>query len=108
MTEKILFLTGKLAERSLHRVLESMQPTDFDYEVRQVGASVAALMTPKLIQKRLELPPGIDRILLPGRVRGDLKPLEAQFGVPVERGPDELKDIPTYFGRDAMAEDLTR
>ncbi|MCY3853482.1 MAG: DUF6513 domain-containing protein [Gammaproteobacteria bacterium] len=108
MTEKILFLTGKLAERSLHRVLESMQPTDFDYEVRQVGASVAALMTPKLIQKRLELPPGIDRILLPGRVRGDLKPLEAQFGVPVERGPDELKDIPTYFGRAAMAEDLTR
>ena len=80
MTEKILFLTGKLAERSLHRVLESMQPTDFDYEVRQVGASVAALMTPKLIQKRLELPPGIDRILLPGRVRGDLEALEAQSG----------------------------
>ena len=108
MTEKILFLTGRLAERSLHRVLESMQPTDFDYEVRQVGASVAALMTTALIQKRLELPPGIDRMLLPGRVRGDLESLEAHFGIPIERGPDELKDIPTYFGRAAMAEDLTR
>ena len=108
MTEKILFLTGRLAERSLHRVLESMQPTHFDYEIRQVGASVAALMTPTLIRKRLELQPGIDRILLPGRVRGDLKPLENHFGVPVERGPDELKDLPSFFGQAALAEDLTR
>ncbi|MEJ2115343.1 MAG: DUF6513 domain-containing protein, partial [Gammaproteobacteria bacterium] len=34
MAEHILFLTGKLAEKSLHRVLESMHPTDFSYEVR--------------------------------------------------------------------------
>ena len=108
MTEKILFLTGRLAERSLHRVLESMQPAEFEYEVRQVGASVAALMTPTLIRKRLELPDGIDRILLPGRVRGELEPLAEHFGVPVERGPDELKDLPAFFGRAAMAEDLSR
>lgn len=108
MAEKILFVTGRLAERSLHRVLESMQPTGFDYEVRQVGASVAALMTPALIRKRLELPDGTDRIILPGRVRGELGPLAEHFGVPVERGPEELKDLPVFFGRAAMAEDLSR
>ena len=53
MSEHILFLTGKLAEKSLQRVLESMHPTDFTYEVRQLGVSVAALMTTKLIEKRL-------------------------------------------------------
>ncbi len=36
MRDHILFLTGKLAEKSLHRVLDSMQPTEFTYEVRQV------------------------------------------------------------------------
>ena len=108
MAEKILFVTGRLAERSLHRVLESMQPTEFDYEVRQVGASVAALMTPALIRKRLELPDGTGRIILPGRVRGELEPLAEHFGVPVERGPEELKDIPAFFGRAAMEEDLSR
>ena len=108
MSEKILFLTGKLAERSLRRVLEGMQPTEFDCEVRQLGASVAALMTPELILKRLELPPGVDRVLLPGRVRGRLAPLAERFGVPFERGPDELKDLPAHFGRAAFAADLER
>ncbi len=108
MAEKILFLTGRLAERSLHRVLEAMQPTDFEYEVRQVGASVAALMTPALILKRLELPEDVDRILLPGRVRGDLDELEQHFKVPVERGPEELKDLPQFFGRASIADDLSR
>ena len=108
MSEKILFLTGKLAERSLNQVLESMQPTEFTYEVLQVGASVAALMTPAMIQKRLELPSGITRVLLPGRIRGDLDILAEHFGVPFERGPDELKDLPVYFGRQKVADDLSR
>ena len=33
MMEHILFLTGKLAEKRLHSVLESMQPHDFTYEI---------------------------------------------------------------------------
>ena len=49
MSERILFLTGRLAEKGLHRVLESMESRAFDYKVKQIGISVAALMTVPLI-----------------------------------------------------------
>jgi len=108
MSEHILFLTGKLAEKSLHRVLESMQPTDFTYAVRQLGASVAALMTTSLIEKRLKDTKKVDRIVIPGRCRGDIGILSTSFGIPVERGPEELKDLPVYFGQDARKADLSK
>ena len=100
MSDHILFLTGKLAEKSLHRVLESMQPIDFTYTVRQLGVSVAALMTTSLIEKRLKDTEQADRVVIPGRCRGDIDILSTLLGIPVERGPEELKDLPVYFGQD--------
>ncbi len=108
MAEHILFLTGKLAEKSLHRVLESMQPTDFTYEVRQLGVSVAALMTTNLIEKRLTDTGHAQRIILPGRCRGDIDELAEVLNVLVERGPEELKDLPAYFGQIDRKADLTQ
>ena len=99
MSEHILFLTGKLAEKSLQRVLESMHPTDFTYEVRQLGVSVAALMTTKLIEKRLGDIGVASRIIIPGRCRGDIEALSRSVGATVERGPTELKDLPAYLGQ---------
>lgn len=108
MSEHILFLTGKLAEKSLHRVLESMQPTEFSYEVRQLGVSVAALMTTQLIQKRLKDTGQADKIVIPGRCIGDIEVLSNSLGIPVERGPEELKDLPAYFGQMAINTDLSK
>lgn len=108
MSEHILFLTGKLAEKSLHRVLESMQPTEFSYEVRQLGVSVAALMTTQLIQKRLKDTGQADKIVIPGRCIGDIEVLTNSIGIPVERGPEELKDLPAYFGQTAKHTDLNK
>ena len=108
MSDHILFLTGKLAEKSLHRVLESMQPTDFTYTVRQLGVSVAALMTTSLIEKRLKDTDQADRVVIPGRCRGDIDILSTLLGIPVERGPEELKDLPVYFGQDARKADLSK
>jgi len=108
MPEHILFLTGKLAEKSLHKVLASMQPSGFTYDVRQVGISVAGLMTADLVRRRVSDIGQATHILVPGRCRGDLDGLSAHFGVPVARGPDELKDIPQHFGRAEKAADLTR
>ena len=31
-----------------------------------------------------------------------------EFGVPFERGPDELKDLPAYFGKRGRGLDLSR
>ena len=112
MSENLLFLTGKLAEKSLHKVLADMQtaehPQDFKYRIAQIGVSVAALMTPELILRRLPDAGDADRIVLPGLCRGDLTKLEAKYGIPVERGPEDLKDLPQYFGRGGKEPDLSR
>jgi hypothetical protein len=108
MSEHILFLTGKLAEPSLLRVLESMQPTEFSYQVHQLGLNVAALMTTDMIMRRLNETFGATRMILPGHCRGDVQALTEHFGIPVERGPRELKDLPAYFGKQAKPHDLSR
>ena len=107
MSERILFLTGRLAEPSLQRVLHEMAPP-FAYEVREIGLQVAGLMTADMIRRRVSAPVAADRMLVPGRCRGDLDALSAHYGIPVERGPDELKDIPRHFNRPAAAADLSR
>ena len=110
MADKVLFLTGKLAEPGLYRVLEEMKALPFDYRVHQLGVSVAALMTDKMIARRLtpEIIADSDQIVVPGRCRGDLDALAAQLGVEVVRGPDELKDLPLYYGLAKKASDLSR
>lgn len=107
MPEHILFLTGHLAEPRLRQVLDGMAPTPFTWEVRNIGVKVAALMTPEIIRRRLGPVGEASRILLPGRCKGDLAALGEALGRPVERGPDELKDLPEFFGRKARAHDLT-
>lgn len=108
--ESILFLTGRLAEPSLRRVLAQVAPeggdAPFRWEVREIGLQVAGLMTAEMVKRRVALPVAADRILLPGRCRGDVDALAAHFGVPVQRGPEELKDLPAFFTRQEHPVDL--
>jgi len=110
MAKKVLFLTGKLAEPSLHRVLEEMTTLPFKHRVHQLGLSVAALMTDKMIARRLtpEIIADTDQIIVPGRCRGDLAALSAQLGIEVLRGPDEVKDLPLYFGQARKVADMSQ
>jgi dihydropteroate synthase-like protein len=105
--EHIVFLTGRLAQPQLERVLNGMTPAAFTWEVREIGLQVAGLMTADLISRRVTPPVQAQRILVPGRCRGDLDALSAHYGVPVQRGPDELKDLPQYFDRAAQPVDLS-
>src|SRR5665809_96068 len=107
MAESILFLTGHLAKPRLEAVLTSMD-ADFAWKVLDIGVKVAALMTEQIILRRLPKPVEADRIMLPGRCRADLERLSAHYGLPVVRGPDEVKDIPVYFGRTRKASDMTK
>ena len=79
MAEKILFLTGKLAKPSLHKVLESMSDLPFEYSVHQLGLTVAALMTSKMIARRMKPDDvaGFDQIIVPGRCRGDFRVIKS-------------------------------
>lgn len=96
--ERILFLTGSLAEKQLRSVLEKMQP-DFYYKVHQLGLKVAALMTADMIERKLKDTFGATRIIVPGRCRGDLDALSQKLGIPVIRGTEEVKDLPLFFGK---------
>ena len=107
MTERILFITGRLAEKQVKQVLEKMQP-DFQYKVHVMGVTVAALITSDMIIRRLPDAQGADRVILPGRCRGDLDALSQHFGVPFERGPEEIKDLPLHFGMAAHHYDLSQ
>ena len=105
MAEKILFLTGKLAERQLKRILKIMKP-EFSYKISQVGVSVAALMSENIIMRRVSKDKEIDKIIVPGKFRGDLEKLSKFFDVPVERGPDDISHLPDYFGLDSSKMEL--
>jgi dihydropteroate synthase-like protein len=107
MAERILFLTGHLARARLERLLAGVREAPFEWEVVDIGVKVAALMTEAIIARRLARPLAADRVLLPGRCRADLKRLAAAFDVPFERGPDELADIPAFFGQRGRSLDLS-
>jgi dihydropteroate synthase-like protein len=108
MPEHVLFLTGRLARQRLEQQLAALQPTDFSYAVRDIGVKVAALMTGDLIRRRLERPIAADRVVLPGRFRGNLEALADFYGKPFLRGPDDLADLPEFFGRQGRPVDLSR
>ncbi|CAA9358416.1 MAG: Related to Dihydropteroate synthase, partial [uncultured Gemmatimonadaceae bacterium] len=100
--QRVLFVTGRLAEPALRRVLSEMAPP-FAYDVAVLKITVAALMTTAWIGRFVQVPEGTDLVLIPGLSEGDVDALGAALGVRVERGPKDLREIPAHFGRAAAA-----
>lgn len=97
---RILFVTGRFAEPALRRVVEPLsRQVGFEYEIAVLGITVAALMQVDWLRRKLSVPAGIDRVVLPGWTLGNVDELCEQYSVPVERGPKDLFDLPEYFGR---------
>jgi len=95
--QHLLFVTGKLAEPSLRRMVEDLAPrAGFEYTIVVLPITVVALATTPWIARHLTVPSGIDRIILPGLCQGDLGPLTTLAPV-VERGPTDLGDLPEFF-----------
>lgn len=100
MPEHIHFVTGRLAEHSLRKVLQRLAAEiDLSFTVDVLGITVAALMTPQWIARKWNVPPQATRVMVPGWCEGDLSQLEASAGVPVVRGPKDLHALPEFFGR---------
>lgn len=96
---RILFVTGKLAEPALRRVLTELAPrAGFESEIAVLNITVAALMTANWVARHLTVPPGVDRVILPGYCRGNVEEVAEACSKPVERGPKDLRDLPEYFG----------
>jgi dihydropteroate synthase-like protein len=99
---RVLFVTGKLAEPALRRELADLAPrAGFEPEVAVLPITVIALASTDWIARHLVTPPGVDRVLLPGLCPGDPGLVAAKAGLPTERGPCDLRDLPEFFGRPA-------
>ena len=99
---RIHFVTGRLAEHALRQVLDRLGPrAGFEHTVQVLNITVAALMTTPWIARRLEVPAGTTRVLIPGACRGSLDVFRDATEVPVERGPEDLRCLDEFFGQQA-------
>jgi len=98
----VRFVTGKLAEPGLRRVLAAMAPP-FAYDIAALNITVAALMTTSWIADHLVSADGADLLMIPGLCEGDTRVIGDKLGVAVEKGPKDLREIPRHFGRAAAA-----
>jgi dihydropteroate synthase-like protein len=106
MSDHIHFVTGRLAEHSLRKIVEQLAgDLAFTYSIDVLPITVAALMTPEWIARRIKAPSNTTRVIIPGYCSGELEPVRTAAGVPVERGPRELRELPRYFGQAAMPTD---
>jgi len=108
MANKLLFLTGRLAEPRLARTVAGLCLPEGSWRIANVGVKVAALMTEAIVRNRLKAPLDADRVIVPGRSRMNLGDLKEHYGVPFERGPDEIVDLPQFFGKGGKPPDLSR
>jgi dihydropteroate synthase-like protein len=95
--EQLLFITGKLAARALKKTLTQLGQ-NFQYEVNVLNCTVAAFMNTEWIAGHLSPSLKFDRIIIPGLSEGDLSIIEKKTGIPAQRGPNDLKDLPLFFG----------
>lgn len=95
----IAFVTGKLAEPALQQVVgELAARMGFQPHVIVTKISVAALLTVDWLIGKIQIPPEVQLVVLPGWCRGDTAKLSDSLGgVAVERGPKDLRDLPRYF-----------
>jgi dihydropteroate synthase len=106
--DKLIFLTGHLAENRLKTTVAGVGLQDGSWAVTNIGVKVAALMTEAIVRKRLKGPLDATRVIVPGRSRMDLESLGQHFGVPFERGPDEIADLPLFLGKNGKPPDFSK
>src|SRR5579875_3699032 len=71
-----------------------------------MNISVAALMTTRWIAKRLQVPSGVDNIVIPGLCDGETDVLAQATGLPVRKGPADVRALPEWYGRAAVRAEL--
>ncbi len=96
-------MTGRLAEPALRGVLSDL---GVQHQIAVMNISVAALMTPRWIAKRLSVPEGVDNIVIPGLCEGDVETLQEATGLPVRKGPADVRALPEWYGREAVRAQL--
>jgi dihydropteroate synthase-like protein len=97
--QHIQFVTGRLAEPAVRaNVAVAAEIVGFDYTIDVLGISVAALMTPQWIARRVARVDAATKVMIPGYCRGELAPIAEATGVPAVRGPKDIRELSDHLG----------
>ena len=102
--ERIHFITGRLAEFALRAELERFRARSaLPTASRCCRLPWRRLMSTDWVARHVAGPVAADRAVLPGYCHGDLAPIAAALGVPVERGPHDLRGWANFLARPPSA-----
>lgn len=99
---KYCFVTGKLAYPALKKIVEKLE-LEGGYRIKVLGSKVAALMNTEYISRHLENEEA-EVVVIPGLCKGKTEVIEKRTGCRVVKGPEDLKDLPLFFGRKMVDE----
>jgi len=93
---RVLLVTGLMAKEVVERYSKQ---SDKETSIIALPISIAAFMTPEFAAQELQKRDltGINLILLPGAVRGDVSVVETATGIPTFKGPLYAADIPSVL-----------
>lgn len=96
----ILFVTGQLAEAAVRAIVRDVAAAvGFDYSIAVLPITVAALMTPKWLLRKLQVPAEVTRIVVPGALESGIDQLRSALHVTVDCGPRDIRNLAEFFGK---------
>ncbi|MEM6689518.1 MAG: DUF6513 domain-containing protein [Planctomycetota bacterium] len=94
----LLFVTGRLAKVSVEEIVKELAKTyEFEFTVAVMPITVAALITPRWLVRRLEVPEQVTDIVVPGYCEADVQTLRDHFAARVHLGPNDCRRLPEWF-----------
>lgn len=107
-TVHLHFVTGTLAEHAVRDVVRSCADRySFDYSIGVMPITVAALMTPQWLIRKIDPPKHATHIVVPGYCESGIEALQAQFLAQVVVGPNDCRDMAELFGETRPEIDLS-
>ncbi len=98
--QHILFVTGQLAESAVRSSVQLVaDKVGFDYSIAVLPITVAALMTPKWLLRKLQVPAEVTRVIVPGYLESGIEELRVGLGLPVDCGPRDIRNLAEFFGK---------
>lgn len=98
--QHILFVTGQLAEGAVRSCVQTVaDKVGFDYSIAVLPITVAALMTPKWLLRKLQVPADVTRVIVPGYLESGIEELRDALGLPVDCGPRDIRNLAEFFGK---------
>ncbi|WP_182867547.1 DUF6513 domain-containing protein [Rhodopirellula sp. JC639] len=107
-TSHLHFVTGTLAQHAVREVVAALAVRHaFEYSIGVMPITVAALMTPKWIARKLDLPAQATHLIVPGFCEVGIETLRSQVNATVVVGPNDCREMAELFGEKRPEIDLS-